>query len=108
MNVRIPLTPGCERLLADAADRRHESGQRDLAGHGDVRFDSRARLRRWPVAIVAVRRSVLRNGSGRHVDVRILLAEKVGQDSELAGLLANVAERGAPIPAWRCRAARSA
>ena len=68
-----------ERLLAQAADRQHLPGERDLAGHADVVRDrlvaherrDRRRHRH------AGRRAVLRHRARRHVDVHVVLGEPV-------------------------------
>ena len=91
------LPPRGERLLANAADRQHEAGQRDLAGHRHVRSHGHAAHRRhhrrrhrhaggW---------SVFGDRAGGDVDVDVLLAEELGREPELVRLLADVRQRGA-------------
>ena len=68
-----------EHFFLDAADRQHLTGERDLAGHREVRIDLDAGEHRCDRRRQrdARRRSVLRRRAGRHVDVQVVLGEVV-------------------------------
>ena len=75
-----------EQLLLHAADRQDTTPEGDLPRHRDIAPDPPARERRHDRGRHghARRRSVLRNGPGRYVDVhRVVLEESLG-DPELA------------------------
>ena len=83
-----------EQLLLDPADRQDPATEGDLPRHRDVAPDPPARERRHDRGRHghARRRSVLRDGPGRYVDVhRVVLEESLG-DPELALVGPHVAE----------------
>ena len=99
-----------EHLLADAADRQHLAGERDLAGHPDVlrdgpAADERDDRRRHRDAR---RGPVLRHRAGRHVHVDVVLGEPVrGRGRAARRAPAPTSAPPAPTPASPRRAGRS-
>src|SRR6266540_7048012 len=85
-----------QQLLLYTADRQHAATQRDLAGHGDVasnaasgegRHDGRGHRH-------AGRRTVLRDGTRRHVDVHRVILEEPLRHAEVVLVRTDVAEGG--------------
>ena len=100
---------GGEHLLADAADREHLAGERDLAGHADVLGDGLAAHERGDRGRDrdAGRGAVLRDRAGRDVDVHVVLGEPVLREAELRRR-ASAPTRAPPArtPSSRRRAGR--
>ena len=100
---------GAEHFLFEPADRQHLTGERDLAGHREVRIDLDAGEHRGDRGRQrdARRRSVLRRRAGRNVNVQVVLGEViVGQAQFAPNASAGTRPRPARSPSSRRRAGR--
>ena len=98
-----------QRLFADAADRQHEPGERDLARSSRRRSCTGTPRAADTIAVAMVtpgRRAVLRDGAGRHVDVQVVLGQRLGRDAERTApaartwLSAARADSCITLPSW--------